>query len=151
MDATEAVSAIVARREPTAISKPYDVHLSKNLKKTLTALAEARQAGVSAETLNLYSRELCEFDPADVRDLVRALATRKRADGETAFPSLGDLIEPLKAARSRRIRQEREERERQARIDEFWNEILPHRMTAYGWTEQEALDRFPEFRGTGSR
>jgi hypothetical protein len=101
--------------------------------------------------LNLYSLELCEFDPADVRDVVRALATRKRAEGETAFPALGELLEPLKERRNRRIASERIERERQERIELFWTDILPDRMARYGWTEAEALEKFPEFRGTKPR
>ena len=144
-------TAIAGRRAQTAISKPSDALLRNALKKTLTGLAEARQAAVSTETLNLYSRELLEFDAADVREIVRAVATRKRTEGETAFPALGELLEPLKDRRNRRLQIERREQERQERIDLFWNTILPQRMSIYGTSEQEALDRFPEFRGTKPR
>ncbi len=99
-DPVEAVMAIAAKPAPTAISTRLDVQRQLSCIKTLAGLAEARQAGVSKETLNLYSRELCEFDPADVREVVRTLAIRKRVEGETAFPALGDLLEPLKDRRT---------------------------------------------------
>jgi hypothetical protein len=104
---------------------------------------------VSTETLNLYSRELCSgFDIEDVRAAARYLARRERADGETAFPALGALLREAREARADRLALAKTQRERQARVELFWNDILPDRMARYGWTETEALERFPEFNGT---
>jgi hypothetical protein len=121
-----------------------------SLKRTLTGLAEARQASVSAETLNLYSRELCEFEPADVRDVVRTLAMRKRAEGETAFPALGDLVEPLIRLRERRQEERKRVAQEQARLDEFW-QMVPGWMEITGQSEAEILERWPSFKGTKPR
>ena len=115
--------------------------------KTLTGLAEARQAAVSEETHKLYSAHLAEFDEADVKAAARYLARKKRCDGETAFPSLGDLIAEVKYQRGQRIEQERQERERKQNIEKFWNAVLPFGISQ-GFTEEQMLERFPSFRGT---
>jgi hypothetical protein len=147
MDVEAAVTAIVARQEPTAISKPLDPQRRLSLVKVLTGLAEARQAGVSAETLKLYSAHLCEFEPGDVRDVVRTLAMRKRTEGETAFPALGELVEPLQRLRERRREEQRKAERRANEIAEFWR-MVPEWMEATGQTEAEILERWPSFKGT---
>ena len=144
-------TAIAARPAQTAISTRSNVQLVNSLKRALAGLAEARQASVSAETLNLYSQELCEFDTADVRTVMRTLASRKRAEGETAIPELGAFLEPLREMRRRSKQRERVERERKEQIDLFWREILPDRMARFGCTEMEVLAQFPSFKGTKPR
>jgi len=150
MDVEAAVSAIVARQEPTAISKPLDPQRRLSLVKVMTGLAEARQASVSAETLKLYSAHLCDFEPGDVRDVVRTLAMRKRTEGETAFPALGDLVEPLERKRERRREENKRAGQRQAEIQEFWR-MVPGWMEITGQSEAEILERWPSFKGTKPR
>lgn len=150
MDVAAAVTAIVARQEPTAISKPLDPQRRLSLVKVLTGLAEARQASVSAETLKLYSAHLCEFEPADVRDVVRTMAMRKRAEGETAFPALGDLVEPLQRLRERRREENKRVVQQQKEVEEFWR-WAPEWMEFTGNDEAELLSRFPGFKGTKPR
>lgn len=150
MDVAAAVSAIVGKPAQTAISKPLDPQRRLSLVKVLTGLAEARQASVSAETLKLYSAHLCDFDPADVRDVVRALAMRKRAEGETAFPALGDLVEPLERLRERHREERIRAAHQQAEIAEFWR-WAPEWMAMTGYSEEELLNRWPRMRGTKPR
>jgi hypothetical protein len=106
---------------------------------TLTALAEARQAAVSDKTLELYAENLSEFELEAVRAVVRRFATSKRAEYETAFPILGDLVEPLKAMRERRREEQRRMRIEAAEVEEFWSWVS-ERMADWGQTEQEVLD-----------
>jgi hypothetical protein len=150
MDVAAAVTAIVARQEPTAISKPLDPQRRLSLVKVLTGLAEARQTSVSAETLKLYSAHLCDFDPNDVREVVRTLAMRKRAEGETSFPALGDLVEPLLRLRRRRREEHNRATQRQSEVDEFWRWAAEW-MEATGNDKAELLRRFPGYKGTKPR
>jgi hypothetical protein len=140
-------AAIAGRPAQTAISKPRDVQRQLSLVKTLTGLAEARQASTSSETLELYAACLSEFDEADVRDVVRAFALSKRAEGDTAFPGLGELYEPLKARKNRRLAQQREARERIEEIAQFWR-VVPEWIQHTGQTEEQLLERWPRFKGT---
>jgi hypothetical protein len=143
-------TAIVARPAQTAIEKPPDVQRRLFVTKTLTGLAEARQAAVSEETLRLYSAHLAEFEPEDVKEVARSIARRKRAEGETAFPSLGDLIEPLAALRNKHRAEVRAHRERQEEIDQFWAWAAEW-MKETGNDEAELLRRFPTYTGTKAR
>jgi hypothetical protein len=102
---------------------------------------------VSAETLKLYSAHLCEFEPDDVREVVRALAMRKRAEGETAFPALGELVDPLVRMRERRREEHTRMARRQAEITEFW-QMVPGWVEITGQSEAEILERWPSFKGT---
>lgn len=102
---------------------------------------------MSAETLKLYSAHLCNFEPDDVREVVRALALRKRAEGETAFPAMGDLIDPLARMRDRRTEARKRAARRQAEITEFW-QMVPGWMEITGQSEAEILERWPSFKGT---
>ena len=90
---------IAVNNAQTEMSRPQDVPRLLSVVATLTGLAEARQAAVSDKTLELYAYNLSEFADADVRAVARMFARRKRAEGETAFPSLGELTEPLDAMR----------------------------------------------------
>ncbi len=147
MEVAAAATAIVGKPAQTAISKPLDPQRRLLLVKVLTGLAEARQASVSAETLKLHSAHMCDFELADVREAVRALAVRKRAEGETAFPALGELVEPLETMWARRREENKRAAQQQAEIDEFW-QWAPEWMEFTGNTEAELLRRFPSFRGT---
>lgn len=79
--------------------------------------------------------------------VVQRIATRKRAEGETAFPSLGDLTEPLEALRMRRVSIDADRMDREWRIREFWR-LLPEWMAVTGQTEDEILERWPSMKGT---
>lgn len=105
---------------------------------------------MSAETLKLYSAHLAEFDPANVRIVVSALAKRKRAEGETAFPSLGDLVEPLQRMRERQKEEQHKAERRTAEIEQFW-QWAPWWMERTGNDEAELLRRFPGFKDTKPR
>jgi hypothetical protein len=105
---------------------------------------------VSDKTLELYAYNLSEFDLDDVRTVVRSFARRKRAEGETAFPALGDLTEPLQAMRSRRREEQRKAGERLVEIEEFWT-WAGWWMEYTGNDKEELLKRFPGFKGTKPR
>lgn len=139
---------IAAKPEQTAMSKRLDPQLRSSLAKLLTGLAEARQGAVSKETLVLYSAHLSEFDPADVQRVARNLARRKREEGETAFPSLGELLQPLELARKLKAQEDRAASERQEQIRVFWDEVMPYQIEEFGFTEEQVLMRFPSMRGT---
>lgn len=140
-------TAIVARAAQTATLRPQDVQRRLSLIKTLTGLAEARQARVSEETLKLYSAHLAEYEPGDVIEVIRAMARRKRAEGETAFPALGDLIDPLDRLRDRRRAEQGKARQWAAQIADFWI-WAEEWMRDTGNDETELLKRFPAYRNT---
>lgn len=96
----------------------------------------------------LYSAHLSEFDPADVQRVARNLARRKREEGETAFPSLGELLQPLELARKLKAQEDRAASERQEQIRVFWDEVMPYQIEEFGFTEEQVLMRFPSMRGT---
>lgn len=143
-------TAIAASSAQTAISTRQSVLQKLSLLKILTGLAEARQASLTPQTLKLYAAHLVDFDPDDVRSVVRALATRKRAEGETAFPALGDLVEPLSRLHTRRREDQERTLRRQAEIAEFWS-MVPGWMEITGQSEEEILERWPRFKGTKPR
>jgi hypothetical protein len=85
-----------------------------------------------------------------VRDVVRTLAMRKRAEGETAFPALGDLVEPLIRLRERRWEERKRVAQQQAEIAQFW-QMVPGWIEITGQSEVEILERWPRFKGTKPR
>jgi hypothetical protein len=102
---------------------------------------------VSSQTLELYAACLSEFEDEDVRAVVRKLATRARAEGETAFPALGELMDPLQNIRRKRMAEQKRQQERAAEIEQFWK-MMPEWMEITGQTEEEILERWPGFKGT---
>src|SRR5579862_6013326 len=72
----------------------------------LTILAEARQAAVSAATLELFSSELAQFEVEDIAAGIRTLSLTRRRDGETAFPDLATIVEAVTVKKVRRLREE---------------------------------------------
>jgi hypothetical protein len=72
----------------------------ENIKLLLTKMAIFRQAKIDKVTLELYAEALAQF--TDLRAFQVAMATlaeSPRQEGETALPSLGDIIEAMKDAR----------------------------------------------------
>lgn len=66
--------------------------------KLLLALAERRDASVSSEKLQIYVEDLLEFDLRDVHKACAKIGQAERADGETAFPTMGKLLAGVKEA-----------------------------------------------------
>lgn len=97
----------------------------------LTVLAEARGADVSAEGLELYAGTLSAYPDEDVRAVIERTARTKRAEGEKAWPALGDLLDPLERLKERRFEQRRQERERLEKVEHFWR-IARERIEEYG-------------------
>ena len=100
---------------PTAV-KPLEISLRQErpsslwVTKSLTALATARQATLSRDTLILYASEICDFREDDVSKAIRKIAVRPREEGETAFPDLGTLLKAIKSERSERVNEEEAKR-----------------------------------------
>jgi len=112
----------------------------------LTVLAEARQAAVSPQTLELYSSELARHQAEDIDAAVRKLMYCRREQGETAFPDLATLDEEIRGfAKMRRQNLAREfehrqqEAEAQRRMEhpedyvpvrDIWAEFMEKRAAA---------------------
>lgn len=118
----------------------------------LAGLAEARQADVSDKAYELYSAALCKYPESDVRTVIDAIAKRRRGEGEKAFPSLGDLVEPLEKMAVVKRRREAEQKRRDAEWADFWSWV-DGRISETGRSEQEILDsiRTPGYRGLKAR
>jgi hypothetical protein len=142
--------AIVARQEPTAISQRPALQQIDWLLGLLTVLAEARGADVSAEGLELYAATLISFPDDDVRAVIERTARSKRAEGEKAWPALGDLTEPLERMRERRWEERKRVAQQQEEIAEFWR-LVPEWMEITGQSEAKILERWPSFKGTKPR
>jgi hypothetical protein len=139
--------AIKVSKEQTGSGMLCGVQREDALKVTLAGLAEARQASVSAETLNLYAFNLSKFELSDVRDVVRRIAMRPRAEGETAFPELGAIMGEVQVLDRRHREQARQARQQREEIAEFWRN-LPFLLERTGETEEQFLKRWPSMRGT---
>lgn len=132
--------------------KQRDAQWKSSLVNALKNLAEMRQASVSATTLVLYAGRLSEWELADLLPVIDEIALRNRRDGETAFPSLADIVERLRA----RITQMRSEKRTRAILEEidksFW-EAVDYQKELTGETEQEVLDQIntPGFTGRRAR
>lgn len=118
----------------------------------LVGLAEARQADVSDKAYELYSAALRKYPESDVREVVSAIVKRRRAEGEKAFPSLGDLIEPLENIAAMRQRRDAARRRREEDSAYFWKWV-DEQITLTGKPEQEILDsiRTPGYTGLKAR
>lgn len=132
-------AAIVISNAPTAISKRRDPQRQLSALKSLTGLAEARQASVSAETLKLYSSKLSEFPEADVRAVCVEVADTPRREGETAFPERGKLVARLHEIADTRRRDLRSQQEREKQEEWFWQWVGVE-IEDTGRLEQEILD-----------
>jgi hypothetical protein len=115
-------------------------------------LAEARQADVSDKAYELYSAALHNYPESDVREVVTAIAKRRRGEGEKAFPSLGDLIEPLENMAAMKRQGEAERKRREEETAYFWKWV-DEQVAVTGKPEQEILDsiRTPGYVGLMAR
>jgi len=118
----------------------------------LAGLAEARQASVSSETLQLYSDQLSRFALEDVCTVTRQMALEPRREFETAFPALGDIAEGIRRLEKRRRQAEQQRKQREDDWAIFWNWV-DERVADTGRTEQEFLDsiRVPGYTGLKAR
>jgi hypothetical protein len=118
----------------------------------LAGLAEARQASVSSETLQLYSDQLSRFALEDVCTVTRRMALEPRREFETAFPALGDIAEEIRGLEKRRRRDEQQRKQREDNLASFWNWV-DERIADTGQPEQEFLDsiRVPGYTGLKAR
>lgn len=144
--------AIERSNAQTAISQRRGVQQRLSLVALLAGLAEARQANVSDRTYELYSAALSGFPEADVRALVERIARERRREGETAFPSLGQLVEPLQATAAARQRERAQRKQRESEWADFWCWVEEQKAES-GRSEQEILDsiRVPGYTGLKAR
>jgi hypothetical protein len=70
---------------------------------------------VSAQTFMVYVEQLIQYDLRDIQEAVTHLSLQKRAEGETAFPCLGNVNDEVRSQRSKRLTGERQRREREER------------------------------------
>lgn len=74
----------------------------------LTKFAERRQAQVNGSTLATFAEDLEHFSLTDIVTGLNAISSRRRAEGETAFPEIQAIVEEAQAAsRNRRIAEAR--------------------------------------------
>lgn len=97
-------------KEQMAIS-PHSQQQQQALMGMLAILAEARQAPISAQTLQVYSSRLTRYDLQDIQAAFDLLAITRRQEGETAFPDLGTVDEAVRYQRKQRWAMESEARE----------------------------------------
>jgi len=142
--------AIVVRPGQTAILQQPASQQIGWLLGLLTVLAEARGADVSSEGYELYAATLIAYPETDVRAVIERIARSKRAEGEKAWPPLGDLVEPLQRMNERRWEEHKRVEKQQAEIAEFW-QLVPEWMEITGQSEAEILERWPRFKGTKPR
>lgn len=123
----------------------------------LAHMAAFRQADVSDMTLDLYSAQLTadQCDPRDVEVACERHGRCERAEGETAFPSLGQLRRLIDTVRSERAKREYEAEygTRVARLTEHYPPVNPERQkvwmqrirytSKYGGTSEDAARLFP--------
>ena len=143
-------TAIVVKAGQTAISQQPALQRVEWLLGLLTVLAEARGTDVSAEGLELYAETLISFPDEDVRAVIERFARSKRAEGEKAWPALGDLTDPLERMRQRRWEERKRQEQQQSDIAQFWQSV-PEWMEITGQSEAEILERWPSFKGTKQR
>lgn len=72
-----------------------------NVKKLLTLMACFRQAKIDRETLELFTAYLLPLDLRAFQVAMATLSESERAEGETAFPSLGTILSAMEEARER--------------------------------------------------
>lgn len=117
-------------------------------------LALDRGAVVDPRTSATLARKLENWPPAEVRAACVSIGKRSRAEGEPAFPTLGILLDELKALSSSRVQHKSADRN-SAEIEQFFWEHVDYQMEITGKTEQEVLDgiKQPGFIGrrAGSR
>jgi hypothetical protein len=147
------------------------------LKEKLVNGTQRRLTSEQFETLSLLCRQMAAFYPHQelspdtvqgymseferiavkhgIDHLQSAFMALRSKPGQRFFPHPSEVREEIEDAihiereQGERTRQEsRADRERRVAIREFWTEIVPDRMERFGWSEEEALQRFPSFRGT---
>jgi hypothetical protein len=79
--------------------------------KLLTKFAERRQAQVNPSTLLTFADDLSSFPLGDIEAGLLSISSRRRAEGETAFPEIATVVDEVQAVgRIRRIAEARERR-----------------------------------------
>ena len=141
--------SIEPKSAPTAISLQRKAQSERfTVIKLLTILAEARQASMSQQSLELYSSELSRHEVQDIEAAVRKLMYRRRGEGETAFPDLATLDEEIRGfARIRRqeLAREVERKQQEAEIQHRLDHPEEYRAVRDVWAE------FMEKRGMAAK
>lgn len=138
--------------QPRLSEKDFD-HLSAMCRQMAAYYPHQEMA---SETVQGY---LHEFEGLAVRygaeGLESACRVLRSKAGQKFFPHPSEVAEQIeqqveanKEVLARKMQDLRAQGEREEDIETFWNEVLPDRMERYGWTEEEALRRFPSFKGT---
>ena len=129
-----------------------DEHLRILVTTALLSLAEARQATISDSTLKLYSKSLVLWPTEDVFGVCADIAGKPRREGDTSFPTLGDILERLRERKRKRISENAAQRNGRELEFFFW-EHIDFLKSSEGITEQQACDsiRKPGFTGRKAR
>lgn len=75
------------------------------VRRSLAALAIARQADIDEPTLRLYAQMLAGCDEQDVATACGVVARQPRREYETALPAVGDLLVSVEQVKAERLEQ----------------------------------------------
>jgi hypothetical protein len=109
MERIAGVEIEAAKRPQTSalsLSSAEPTEWEKWIATQLTILASARQAAIGSRDLRLYSKALREYRREDLQAAVGRLSKAPRREGETAMPTLGDVIQTVRDAKNERVRAE---------------------------------------------
>lgn len=113
MERISSIAAVAPSKPSQSLAKPVSTSRLDGLKLALTKFGLLRGEVVDAIRLESYSKALAEFpDDQDTLEVLKVLATRRRAEFEPKIPELGDLLEMVRERLREKRRLEREARER---------------------------------------
>lgn len=78
-----------------------NLSVEANIKVALTKMACFRQAAIDKTTLESYTLALTSLDLRAFQVAMATISESRRQDGETAFPSLGYILDVMEEARER--------------------------------------------------
>jgi hypothetical protein len=92
-------SEITVRRAATSMqghkpSNSFDKH--SEIVKLLVKFSIRRQAAINTETLLVYADDLKHLDLPAIEEGLRVLSLTPRAEGETAFPDIGTVLQAVR-------------------------------------------------------
>lgn len=133
--------AITEKQAGTLTRSPQpSPSLTKEIMKLLTKFAERRQAQVTTATLLTFAEDLSKYPLGDIEAGLLSISSRRRADGETAFPEIATVVdEVLSAGRNRRIAEERERRMADEATERRRRETHPEEFEPIGPADLEKM------------
>lgn len=117
---------------------------------SLQELAEDRGADVDPKSLAGLARKLETWPSEEVYRACQAIGRRTREEGQPAFPTVGMILDELRAqGEARRARTESEEDSRL--IERWFWEHVDFKREETGWSEQQVLDSIKQPGFTGRK